>query len=317
MPQTPELSVVLPVYNEEASLAELVRRLRAALEGMGLSYELLFVDDHSRDGSLALLRSWVIEDGPIRVLAFSRNFGHQAALTAGLDHARGDAVIFMDSDLQDPPELIPDLYARFRQGFPVVYAKRKSRPGESLFKRLSAFVFYRLLRLSTQLDIPADTGDFRLLSRQAADAMKTLKEKRRFLRGLVAWMGFRRCEVLYDRPARSGGESNYSLTQMVRLGLTAVFSFSSLPISVIGLGGAILIAISPVAWWFSRNLTGSGVILLAGVQLASLWVLGQYILVVTDEARERPLYVLAESLPSERAEISSRLEPLAASREAR
>jgi dolichol-phosphate mannosyltransferase len=292
MTTAPTLTVVLPVYNEEALLPELHRRLVAALGPLGLSYEVLYVDDGSSDRSLELVTALAREDPRVGVLALSRNFGHQMALTAGLDHARGDAVVLMDSDLQDPPELIPELLARWRDGLDVVYAQRRARPGESAFKRATAYAFYRFMRTLASVDIPADTGDFRLLSRPAADALRTLRERQRFLRGLVAWLGFRQGRVLYDRPPRASGESKYSIRQMARLALFGLFSFSNLPIAVVGLAGAVICGAAVVALAAGANAGHAGLFFLGGAQLLAVWVLGQYVSTMSDEARRRPLYLV-------------------------
>ena len=242
MASNPNLSVVLPVFNEEANIRELHQRLLEQLTFLDLSFEVIYVDDGSSDRSRDLVAELAKSDSRVGLLVLSRNFGHEVALTAGLDHATGDGVVLMDADLQDPPELIPELVARWKEGFDVVYAQRKARQGESAFKRATAFVFYRAIRLIAPLDLPPDTGDFRLLSRRAADALRTLRERRRFLRGLVVWTGFRQTNVLYDRPARKAGESTYRLGAMVRLATTATLSFSSFPISLVGLAGAAVCA---------------------------------------------------------------------------
>ncbi len=225
MASSPSLGVALPVFNEEANIGALHQRLVGVLASLDATFEVIYVDDGSSDRSRELLSELAKGDARVGVLVLSRNFGHQIALTAGLDHANGDAVILMDSDLQDPPELIPDLVARWKDGFDVVYARRRARQGESAFKRASAFAFYRFIRLVSTVDVPVDTGDFRLLSRRAADALRVLRERRRFLRGLVAWTGFRQTSVGYDRPARAGGESKYRLGATLRLARTATFSF--------------------------------------------------------------------------------------------
>jgi len=292
MTTAPTLTVVLPVYNEEALLPELHRRLVAALRTLGLPYDVLYVDDGSADRSLEVLTALAREDPRIGVLALSRNFGHQMALTAGLDHARGDAVVLMDSDLQDPPELIPELVARWRDGLDVVYAQRRARPGESAFKRATAYVFYRFMRTLASVDIPADTGDFRLLSRPAADALRSLRERQRFLRGLVAWLGFRQGRVLYDRPPRASGESKYSIRQMARLALFGLFSFSNLPIAIVGLAGAVVCGGALMALAAGASAGHAGLFFLGGVQLLAVWVLGQYVSTMSDEARRRPLYLV-------------------------
>ena len=303
MSAIPDLSVVLPVFDEEANLPELYRRLTAVLAGLPGSYEIVFVDDGSRDNSLAILQKLAAADSHVGVLALSRNFGHQLALTAGLDHACGAAVVLMDSDLQDPPELIPELVARHREGYEVVYAQRRARPGESVFKRATAFLFYRGIRAIGNVDIPPDTGDFRLVSRRVADILAQVRERRRFLRGLVTWVGFRQGRVLYERPPRAGGESKYDAAQMVRLALRAVFSFSTAPITLIGLLGLAAMAGAATVAVAGELLPGA-LLLVGGVQLVSLWILGQYIAVVSDEARRRPLYLVRERVNLQAAPAS-------------
>ncbi|MGH9460465.1 MAG: glycosyltransferase family 2 protein [Vicinamibacteria bacterium] len=291
-----KLSVVLPVYNEEATVPELHRRLLAALEPLG-PFEMIYVDDGSTDRSKDSLRELALKDPRVGVLVLSRNFGHQVALTAGLDHARGDAVILMDSDLQDPPEVIPDLVKRWREGFDVVYAQRRARQGESLFKRATAYLFYRLVRLIATIDVPPDTGDFRLLSRRAADGLRSLRERRRFLRGLVVWGGFRQTKILYDRQARSLGESKYRLGTMIRLAMTAAFSFSGFPIFLLGCAG-LLVCVGALVALAIGAASGATVALffLGGVQLLGLWVLGQYLGAVSEEVRQRPLYFIQDAM---------------------
>jgi dolichol-phosphate mannosyltransferase len=296
MGQNPELSVVLPVLNEEALLPELHRRLTSVLEELDLSYEILYVDDGSTDGSVDILRDRARGDERVTVLILSRNFGHQLALSAGLDFARGEAVVLMDSDLQDPPEVIPELVKLWRTGVDVVYAQRNARPGESVFKRGTAFLFYRLLRAVATVEIPTDTGDFRLLSRRGADALRRLRERSRFMRGLVTWLGFKQGRVLYDRPARSSGESKYRPGQMLRLALTAMFSFSRFPIALLGITGA-FVSVGSLVWvGLGLSAVTGALFLLGGVQLIGLWVLGQYIATIAEEVRRRPLYLLRESI---------------------
>ncbi len=296
MASSPSLGVALPVFNEEANIGALHQRLVGVLASLDATFEVIYVDDGSSDRSRELLSELAKGDARVGVLVLSRNFGHQIALTAGLDHANGDAVILMDSDLQDPPELIPDLVARWKDGFDVVYARRRARQGESAFKRASAFAFYRFIRLVSTVDVPVDTGDFRLLSRRAADALRVLRERRRFLRGLVAWTGFRQTSVGYDRPARAGGESKYRLGATLRLARTATFSFSSFPIALVGLGGAAVCVGSLVGWVWGMSAGTSALFFLGGVQLVGLWVLGQYLAGIAEEVRRRPLYVVQESL---------------------
>ena len=297
MATAPTLTVVLPVYNEAPLLPELHRRLVATLTTLGLPWDVVYVDDGSSDASLQVLTGFAGADKRVAVLGLSRNFGHQMALTAGLDHARGEAVVLMDSDLQDPPELIPELVARWRgEGLDVVYAQRRARPGESAFKRATAYLFYRFMRSLASVDIPADTGDFRLLSRPAADALRGLRERRRFLRGLVAWLGFRQGKVLYDRPPRKTGESKYSVRQMVRLAVFGLFSFSNLPIALVGLLGAVVCVLALGALVAGANAGHAALFFLGGAQLVAVWVLGQYVATMSDEGRRRPLYLIRSAV---------------------
>ena len=296
MASNPRLSVVLPVFNEEANIGELHQRLVAVLTSLDLAFEVIYIDDGSSDRSRELVSELAKGDSRVGVLVLSRNFGHQVALTAGLDHASGQAVVLMDSDLQDPPELIPELVARWKEGFDVVYARRKARQGESTFKRASAFAFYRFIRLIATVAVPPDTGDFRLLSRRAADALRALRERRRFLRGLAAWTGFRQTSVLYDRPSRAVGESKYSLGAMVRLAMTATFSFSSFPITLVGLAGAAVCAGSLLALGLGVAVGTAALFFLGGVQLVALWILGQYLTGIAEEVKRRPLYVIQEAV---------------------
>ncbi|HPS79061.1 MAG TPA: glycosyltransferase family 2 protein, partial [Thermoanaerobaculaceae bacterium] len=227
-----ELSVVVPVFNEVENIPELHRRLTVVMQGLVSSYEIVFVDDGSRDRSWSAVQVLGSADDHVKGLSFSRNFGHQMAFAAGLDHARGRAVVIMDADLQDPPEVIPELVARWREGYEVVYAQRASRAGETAFKLFTAAAFYRLLNRITNVEIPVDTGDFRLMSAKAVEAFRRLPERHRFTRVMVAWMGFRQIGVTYERAARRAGETKYTLRKMVRLANDAVTSFSRLPLQV-------------------------------------------------------------------------------------
>lgn len=296
MVHNPELSIVTPIFNEESNIPELHRRLCLVLQELALSYEIVYVDDGSSDRSADLLRELAASDPRVILILLSRNFGHQLALSAGLDHARGDAVVLMDSDLQDPPEVVPELVARWKEGFDVVCARRKTRPGESAFKRGTAFIFYRLLRSIALVDIPSDTGDFRLLSRKAADALRGIRERSRFLRGLVSWVGFRQSEVFFDRPARSSGESKYRPFEMIHLATTAAYSFSRAPIWLLGVAGTLVCVGSAIASVLGASGLASGLFFLGGVQLIGLWVVGQYVAIIADEVRERPLYLVRESV---------------------
>src|SRR5918911_5642720 len=228
----PVFSVVAPVYNEEETLPHFYRRVVDVMEGLGESFELMLVNDGSRDGSYRVMRELHTRDPRVRVVDFSRNFGHQVAISAGLDHARGAAVIILDSDLQDPPEVIPQLIARWKAGVEVVYAQRTRRTGETRFKLLTAAAFYRLIARITSVEIPPDTGDFRLLDRRMVETLVTMREHHRFMRGLSAWVGFRQEAVPYDRHERFAGTTKYSLRKMIRFALDAITAFSYAPLQL-------------------------------------------------------------------------------------
>jgi dolichol-phosphate mannosyltransferase len=301
------LSVVAPLFNEEGNVAELVRRLRAAADGASVDgYELVFVDDGSRDRTLELLRTYAAVDPRIVVVQLSRNFGHQLAATAGLDIARGDVVVLIDADLQDPPELIPAMVERWRAGFDVVYAVRRTRKGESAFKRLTARAFYRITRRLTKVAIPVDTGDFRLMSRRVVDALKSIRERHRFIRGLVSWVGFPQTSIEYDRDARFSGESKYPVSKMLRFAIDGITSFSDIPLRFASYFGfivsavAFVVAISEILIriFTGYNLPGYtslifAILFLGGVQLIGIGILGEYIGRIYEEIKGRPLYVIA------------------------
>jgi polyisoprenyl-phosphate glycosyltransferase len=306
------LSIVVPVYNEREVLPELARRLRAVLEPLGET-EIVLVDDGSTDGSWdELLRIAAAADN-VRLVRLSRNFGHQAALSAGLDAARGDAIVSIDADLQDPPELIPELVAKWRDGYDVVYAVRDSRSGEARARLAAISVFYRLLSRIATTAIPEDAGDFRLLSRRAADALRAMPERARFLRGMTGWIGYRQTSVTYARQPRAAGESKYSYGKLVRLGLDGILSFSLAPIRLVtALGFALVVFCIGVLGWtvyvrfFTRNHPQGWtsviavVLLLGGVQLLSLGVIGQYVARIFEEAKQRPLYLVDEVVDAQR-----------------
>jgi glycosyltransferase involved in cell wall biosynthesis len=308
-----ELSVVVPVFNERESVPELYRRLTAALAGVASSFEIVLVDDGSNDGSWEIIRELAARDSRVKGLSFSRNFGHQMAFTAGLDHADGDAVVIMDADLQDPPELLPELVARWREGYDVVYAVRARRAGETAFKRFTAAAFYRLLRRITHVDIPVDTGDFRLMGRKAVAAFRRMPERHRFTRGMVAWLGFRQIGVSYERAARHAGETKYPLRKMLRLASDGITSFSYIPLQLASwLGVAVsasafvaLVAALAVRLGGGRMpawaIAAAALALLGGVQLLAIGLLGEYVGRVLDEAKRRPLYLVRETVGMEPA----------------
>jgi polyisoprenyl-phosphate glycosyltransferase len=300
------ISVVAPVFNEHGTLPELHRRLTDVLAPLG-DYEIVLVDDGSSDGSWDALLELASRDAHLRLLRLSRNFGHQAALSAGLDAARGDAIVLMDADLQDPPEVIPQLVAKWRDGFDVVYAIRGERAGEPRLRLASISLFYRLLHRITPTGIPQNAGDFRLLSRRAADAIASMPERARFLRGMTSWIGFRQTGIPYTREARFAGESKYPPRKLVGLALDGITSFSTAPIKLVtAIGFALVVFCAAVLAWtlYVRFFTShhpqgwtsviAVVLLLGGVQLLSLGVIGQYVARIFDETKQRPLYLVDE-----------------------
>jgi len=306
-----ELSVVAPVLNEEGSVRELHRRLTEALEPLG-SFEIVIVDDGSTDRTWELLRGLAADDPRLRLIRLSRNFGHQVAMTAGLDAAGGDAIVLMDGDLQDPPEVIPQLVARWRDGFEVVYAIRSARPGETRFKLWTARLFYKLIGRMSPVAMPEEAGDFRLLARPAADALRRMPEQARFLRGMSSWIGFRQTGVSYERDARHAGETKYPTRKMVRFAVDAITSFSTTPLKLVGAVGFTLVVffVAYVAYTIYRRFftdeTVPGwttvivlLLLIGGAQLIALGVIGQYIARIYDESKRRPLYVVSEVVGGE------------------
>jgi dolichol-phosphate mannosyltransferase len=305
----PMFSVVTPNFNEKAALPELVRRVRAVMESVGGSWELVIVDDGSSDGSTDMIRELAAADPHIRPVIFARNFGHQIAVTAGLDYSRGQAVVIMDSDLQDPPETIPALIEQWRAGYEVVFAVRAEREGESWFKLFTASLFYRLIYRITDVDIPLDTGDFRLLDRKVVDVLNQMRERHRFLRGMSVWVGFKQIGVPYKRAARFAGETKYPLKKMVKFASDAITGFSYFPLQVASYMGFLsaLVAIIAIPIVIGLRLFGAetplegqtttliAVLFLGGVQLMSLGILGEYIGRLYDEAKGRPLYIVREA----------------------
>lgn len=303
------LSVVVPCFNEQEVIRETHRRLTAALRGLKAEYEILYVDDGSRDGTPAILQEIQQGDGNVRVVRFSRNFGHQVAVTAGMDHAAGDAVVLIDADLQDPPELIEQFLAKWREGYDVAYGRRTEREGETAFKLATASLFYRVLRSLTAVDIPPDTGDFRLMDRQVVDTLRRMPEQDRFVRGMVSWVGFRQAAVPYRREARFAGESKYPLRKMLRLAGDAIVSFSPMPprlasfagLGTLGAGLATLLVIALTAAFGGASVTAgrlalAAVLVVGGVQLLAVGLLGEYLSRVYRQVQGRPLYVVRDTL---------------------
>ena len=305
MTDRPALSVVVPCYNEQEVLPELHRRLAAVCAGTGRSYEILLVNDGSTDGTWSQMLSASADDPHVVLVNLSRNHGHQLALTAGLSHARGDVVFILDADLQDPPELLPEMLDTMsRTGADVVYGQRRRRPGETLFKRATAALFYRLMDRMTEVPIPRDTGDFRLISRRALDVLCAMPERHRFVRGMVSWIGFEQVPFPYDRAPRAAGRTKYPVTKMVRFAFDAITAFSVKPLalaSLIGLLaaglGVLLLIYSLASWLFFNAVKGwtslvAIVAILASVQLFVLGIIGEYLGRLYEQSKGRPLFVV-------------------------
>ena len=304
------LSVVVPCYNEEAVIDETHRRLSDVVERIeDLHFELVYVDDGSHDRTPDILARLQCADPHVRVLRLSRNFGHQTAITAGVAHASGHAVVIIDADLQDPPELIPQFVARWREGYDVVYGVRTKREGESRFKRWTAAAFYRVINRLSEVQIPIDTGDFRLIDRRVVDALLAMPESARFVRGMVAWIGFRQIAVPYQRAAREAGETKYPLVKMMHLALDAVSSFSVAPLrlatwtgfatsalAVLGILYALITRLFTNIWVTGWTALIIAVLFMGGVQLIALGIIGEYVGRVYGEAKLRPLYLVADRL---------------------
>lgn len=301
----PVYSLVIPIFNEEAVLPLLIRRIGALLDTLDARAEAIFVDDGSSDTSVIYLRGMVAQEPRFRLIELSRNFGHQIAITAGMDAAAGDAVIVMDADLQDPPEVVIDLIAKWKEGYEIVYARRVRREGETMFKRLTANLFYRLLEKMTSVAIPRDVGDFRLVGRKALETFKRMPERDRFVRGMFGWMGFKQTAVPFERPARAAGETKYPFWKMLRLATHGIVSFSEKPLRIALWGGlaisglaAMLGVFAVFAWLFEAGVvhgwTSTVVIVsfLSGINLFMTGVVGLYVGGIHAEVKRRPLYVV-------------------------
>jgi dolichol-phosphate mannosyltransferase len=304
----PAISIVAPVYNESETLPALFPRVKKVMESTGLSWELVLVDDGSSDGSTEMIRQLGQEDPRVRPVIFARNFGHQIAVTAGLDYSRGDAVVIIDADLQDPPEVILEMIERWKEGYEVVYAIRSEREGESWFKLFTASLFYRLIYRITDVDIPLDTGDFRLLDRKVVGVMNQMRERHRFLRGMSVWVGFRQTGVHYQRASRYAGETKYPMRRMIKFASDAITGFSYFPlqlatymgfvsagISILAIPIVIFLRASGSQAFFGQASTLIAVLFLGGVQLISLGILGEYIGRLYDQSKGRPLYIVREA----------------------
>lgn len=303
------ISVIIPLFNEKEIIKESYKRLKLVMDSLKEKYELIFINDGSTDGSDIALKELSNNDSNVKVLVFSRNFGHQTAISAGIDFAQGDAIIIIDADLQDPPEVIPEMINKWEKGYEIVYGKRIVRKGETLFKKATAYLFYRLLKSMTNYDIPVDTGDFRLIDKKVAMNIRNLKEKNRYMRGLLSWIGFNKTYVEYIRDKRKRGITKYPLTKMVRFAIDAITSFSYVPLrlaSYIGLAVSVLSFLSLFAIIYLKLFTTSTIVGWAslitlslffnGLILTILGIIGEYIGRIYDETKCRPLYILKEKI---------------------
>ncbi|MFM2310029.1 MAG: hypothetical protein RLY87_2151 [Chloroflexota bacterium] len=303
----PVVSVVAPVYDEEILLPEFYRRATAALEQLNVPFELILVNDGSHDSSGLIMDRLHEADPRVKIIHFSRNFGHQIAITAGTDHATGQAVAVIDSDLQDPPEVIIDMFRKWQEGYQVIYGVRAQREGETAFKRFTASMFYRLIRRITNINLPLDTGDFRLMDQRVVAAMSKMREHHRFMRGLSVWVGFKQTGVKYNRDARTAGVTKYPFRKMLRFALDAITSFSYLPLQLATYAGFAIAGLSAVAMilaiilrlansdiFYGQATTLVSVLFLGGIQLIFLGVIGEYLGRIYDEVKRRPLYIVAE-----------------------
>ncbi len=303
-----DLSVIIPVYNEEKNLPIIYDRLLKVVAGLGVSYEFIFINDGSLDDSFTIIKSLSKANPNVRYIDFSRNFGHQVAVTAGLDTCQGNATVIIDADLQDPPELIIDLYQKMKEGFNVVYARRRIRKGESFLKKVTAMVFYRIMDKITTVRIPIDTGDFRIIDRKIINTLKMMPEQQKYLRGQIAWAGFKQTFVEYDRDERLQGTTGYTYSKMLRFAFDGITSFSNFPLKFATLTGFIVSGISfvlilfalyeriilhnTVRGWTSLILV---ILFLGGIQLLSIGIIGEYIGRISANIRNRPLYVVNET----------------------
>ena len=298
-------SIVVPVFNEEKVLNELYRSLTIVMNKLRESYEIIFINDGSIDNSLEIMEKLHSKDKRIKIIDFSRNYGHQIAITAGIDYATGEAIVTIDADLQDPPKVIPELVKKWKEGYDVVYGVRKKREGENFFKKVTASIFYKFLNKITDINMPLDAGDFRLIDRKIANNLKTIREKNRYVRGLTSWIGFRQIGVLYDREKRFAGYTKYPLGKMLKLALDAVFSFSNYPLKIAtyigflisGLSFLYLIYVLILKIFMDVTIQGwastiVAILFLGGVQLICIGIIGEYIGRIGEEVKKRPLYII-------------------------
>jgi len=307
MSSTPTLSVVIPVYNEEMNIGKLYQRLCNALEPLKTDWEVVYVNDGSKDRSLSILKGLSESDNHVKYIDFSRNFGHQLAITAGIEHAKGEWIVIMDGDGQDPPELIPDLLNKAKEGFEVVYARRRKRDGENFLKKFTARMFYRLLAKITSIEIPVDTGDFRIIHRKIQRILSKMPEQHKYIRGQISWIGFNQTFLEYDREERMGGATKFTYRKMMRFALDGISSFSTWPLKVATISGFLVSAVAFVLiiyslyqkffgttepGWTSLHIS---VLFLGGIQLIGIGMLGEYLGRVSDNVKSRPHYIVRDS----------------------
>jgi len=304
-----EFSVIIPIYNEELNIPNLVTRLRPVVEKTGMTYELLFVNDGSKDNSLQLIKALAQADTHVHYIDFSRNFGHQVAVTAGIDKCKGNIIAIIDADLQDPPELIEEMISLIKQGNEVVYAKRRSRKDKNLFKKFAYKTFYRLLARISNVDVPLDTGDFRVMTRKVAEVLKNMPEQHKFLRGQIAWLGFKQTFVEYDREVRAAGEPGYTYKKLFRLAFDGITGFSNVPLRIATIMGfavsgisLLLIIYALASYFFFAGEVPKGwaslmiaISFIGGVQLICIGIIGEYISRLQTDIRNRPLYIVNET----------------------
>jgi dolichol-phosphate mannosyltransferase len=303
-----KLAVIIPVFNEEENLSELYDRLKRSIAELKLETELLFIDDGSTDGTAKALQALALSDPTVKFIRFSRNFGHQIAVSAGIEHARADCIAIIDGDLQDPPETLVPLYVKLMEGYDVVYARRRRRKGESFMKKFTAKAFYRILKRITAVDIPVDTGDFRIMKEKVAEVLRQMPEQHKFIRGQIAWAGFKQSYVEYDRDGRKSGKTGYTYGKMTRFASDGITSFSDLPLKLVtwsGFAVALLAFVVAMYALYSKFVLGGAVpgwaslmislLFLGGVQLISLGIIGEYISRIASNVRKRPLYIIDET----------------------